>query len=310
MDRPPTSDGLPGRRWLPQPHRRHLGAPPLGALLGWRYAIWRVVDVQVADANEHHQLSSHRPRSRLPYLVVLRHERGPVLPDHDGGGLVHEWVPAGECREWPLVGERYAVRSCHRHPWPCVDHERDETASGGAALAERLLAGARAGVCASCLQPVGGRQLAVTFPEPSLAVPGAPGPTYHLRGRCWPDAARYDQARIVADTSARRLVTCGGTMFHHVATRRGECTAGPACTGRHGPPRTKPRHTRCVTAVYLPAPAGGPVCGSALAKGEQPGLAGAVQVRPLTNCGYQSPANNRVLRCHGEPTLAGRGRAP
>lgn len=254
--------------------------------MAWRYAVWVVhqihprADVDLTDEDRHTMnayKAEYRERYR-PYTIVLRHERGPVLvqPDgiqtlHDGAKTVHLRVRGQLYPGWQIVAERYPVCSCHGDPWPCQDHDRDIVTAETMLKVERDLKGAEPGRCAHCLEVITSRQKSITFPEPSLIVPGAPPPRFHTRQQCWSGAVEYEIGRrLVADPGAERLVSCPGQAFRH-EDGTGDCSAGLACTGHHGPPGREPWAEWCGCTVYT---AGGSEeirasrrCGSELCRG-------------------------------------------
>jgi hypothetical protein len=235
-------------------------APCPGELIGYRYSVWRVDEVRVVDD------TSRARRGPGPFDLELVHVSGPQL---DGSGRLRV---EGEGIVWRLVSGRFPVCSCHGHPWPCLGHDRDVLASALARKGRRDLAGAVPDVCAACVEPFTVRQPRVVFPGLSLIVPGAPGPSFHARrSSCWWAAHRYEiERRLPADPDADRVASCPGVGFVHNVGLGFECTAGPACTGLHGP-RPKPRHGSCATRTYRIA--------DGLDRYD----------RPLTDCGFRAP---------------------
>lgn len=247
--------------------------PRAGEIIGFRYSAWRVVDVHVrqdidlTDA-EAARMSHRGPR---PFDLELEHLAGPRL---DG---VDRLLVRGEGQAWPWLYERFQVCSCHGHPWPCLDYDRDVMARTLAKKARRELAGAAPGVCAGCREKLTDRQATLTFPESSLIVPGAPGPTFHARRNdCWYAAYEYEtHLRIPAHPTVDRIASCPGAGFTHHVGLRFECTAGPGCTGLHGPYR-KP-DGNCATRTYQMA---------RMSEGYK---------RPLSDCGYRGGGDYNCL---------------
>jgi len=243
--------------------------PRPGEVVGWRYSAWTVTDVRVFDDVD--LVPAERAKGVRPYDVELQHLAGPALDGQD------RLVVAGEGVPWRVLGDgmqpgRFRVCSCHGHPWPCQSYDRDVLASTLAAKLRRELAGAEPGTCAACREPVRARQSVVRFPEPSLIVPGAPGPTFHAQRRgCWWAAYEYEtKLRIPALPTTDRIASCPGAGFIHGNGLWFECTAGPACTGLHGPYRiTKNTGPTCATRTYTDLVG-------------EPGYK-----RPLTDCGYR-----------------------
>lgn len=277
-------------RWMPDgaAYHRHMQAK-VGLKVAWRYAVWRIVDIREraeADWTDDDRAYLARQPAEFrkpPRVIVLKHLNGPKLTDPEDFGLdgeLHLLEPARNHHLWTGVNKRYPVCSCHGHPWPCMEWDRDRLVAGQAQRTERLLAGAQPGVCASCREPIRARQRSVTFPEPSLLVPGAPGPTYHTgRQECWLAAWQYErEQRMPAHPEATRLVSCPGTAVIHEIGLWVECNAGPACTGLHDVwGARKPTSGTCATRVRKSWD---------LAAGYH---------RPMTDCGYRS----RAVACLG-----------
>jgi hypothetical protein len=294
-------------RWAPSydncdRNRRRLQE---GDLVAWRYGAWRVIETRVVDDADlsdrsrrhlYDWVGGFAPEAResrlaqaRPQVVVLCHESGPLLlkPSeanqtlHDGRRTIHfrSWPHR---HTWNVLAEPYKTCSCHGHIWPCQEIDRAALAAHDAAKMDRLMATAQPGVCAHCLEPVSTRQKFMTFPEPSLFVPGAPGPTFHAgRGACWAAAEEYERGgRLADDPDVVRLASCPGIRFIHEAhgmpaDRRLECTAGPLCTGLHGPPGHR-REPPCWHVVQLATNEG-------------------AYARPTTDCGYRQEPDRRCL---------------
>jgi hypothetical protein len=271
------------RKWIPAQSRAVYERPAVGSRVGWRYAVWQVTEVRVrsevdytdADRQTLTRLLPQVREQRRPYTVVLRHERGPVLVDqqflrtlHDGTATVHISIRAGGSPTWWVMADRYQTCSCHGHPWPCLDYDRDRLVEKAARQFDRDMLGAQPGWCAACGEPITRRQKSLTFPEPSLIVPGAPPPEFHTRRDCWYGAVEYERKlRIPTYPDAARLVSCPGQAFEH-EDGSADCSAGAGCTGHHGAPG-HPRNAES--------------CGS------PPGVLG--DARPSRRCGYEY--------CHG-----------
>jgi len=238
-------------RWRPM-----MAAPPegdrpaVGDTIGVAYAAWTVVEARPVedvdlDDEDRRWLALYKPEYReqhRPYTLVLRHDRGPILVTgtrklHDGSRVIHLRVAGTASFGVHVLPPRYPVCSCHGDPWPCRDYQQDREAANQAVRLERILATAMPGVCAHCLEPITARQKTLSFPEPSLLVPGAPGPTFHPgRVGCWFGASEYEtRHRLPAHPDATRLASCTGTGFVHRASGERDCSAGSDCTGHHGP---------------------------------------------------------------------------
>lgn len=270
-------------RWSPTGRSQDTcDRPEVGQIVGWRYATWRVIEVAVrADADltdeDRKVLNGYKPQFRdraRPYVVVVRHERGPILVKHtqrlhDGSLTVHLGMPVGRHHRWHVMDERYAVCACCNHPHPCQEYARERIAEAEAERLTRLLDSHAPGVCAACREPITTRQKVMVFPEPSLLVPGAPGPTYHAnRWSCRRQARSYElDKRLPAYPDVVRLASCPGLMFRHEADGREECTAEAMCTGMHGPKGNRDGMA-CYTRTYMYAGGGG-------------------YPRPPSDCGYR-----------------------
>lgn len=275
--------------------------PEVNDLVGYRYGTWLVTEVNpVADVDleddEREQLASlavavsdrFRERSlarNRPYNVVLVHKSGPLLvPDEyldvrqDGTTAVHRRTTVYKSEIFYVLKQPYRVCSCHGEIWPCRDVDGADLAKVDAYRMDLAIASAVPGTCAHCLDGITTRQKSLTFPEPSRLLPGAPGPTFHAgKGECWQAAQDYERRGRLADNpDVARLASCPGIRFiheHHSLTgdRRLDCTAGPACTGLHGPPGVN-KDITCWTQIPLAGNSG-------------------AYARPTFDCGYRSGGN-------------------
>lgn len=253
--------------------------PRVGEVIGYRYSAWRVTDVREVptvdlDAGQSARISAG---GRRPYDLELTHLTGPMI---DG---VERLIVQGDGVLWMWLGERYRACSCHGHPFPCQEYDRDVLVATLNRDARRKLASAAPGVCAYCRTPITGRQPLVVFPEPSLIVPGAPGPRFHARRQdCWWAAHQYEtKQRLVVYPEADRVASCPGVGFVHTADLRFECTAGPFCTDLHGPWRRD--QGNCATRVYR---------AENMAAGYQ---------RPISDCGYRGRGDYNCLGAETGP---------
>lgn len=194
--------------------------PEPGEIIGLRYAAWRVIEVRPFDDVDltdevRQQMARLKPEFRercRPYALVLDHVAGPNLLGRRRAHL------DGTRVAWVLLGERYAVCSCHGHPWPCQDADRDRVAEMQAAAMDRTLAKAVPGVCQGCGEPITRRQKTVTYVGESLLVPGGPTPKFHTRSGCWSAATDYELKWLAADPRRERILTwpkCSGVSIVH-----------------------------------------------------------------------------------------------
>lgn len=258
-------------QWAPSTGNRRESSgcahPEVGDLVAWRYAAWLVHEVRPrrdVDLTDKQQAKLDASVARLsgeqraaayarnrPFTLVLRHQAGPLIikPGEEAGfKRLHDGTREISLTSWPdryrwnRLPDPYQTCSCHGHPWPCQERDRQVLTQHQLRKMDRLMATAQPGVCAHCLEPISTRQKTVTFPEQSRFVPGAPGPTFHAgRAACWGAAEEYERTGRLADNpDVPRLASCPGIRFIHEqhgmpAEQRVECTAGPFCTGLHGP---------------------------------------------------------------------------
>lgn len=289
-------------RWRPAYNNLRNGAdrgsPKVGDLVAWRYAAWLVheirpyLDVDLTDAQQDklNRLVAHFPKEqrslayaqRRPSNLVLRHHRGPLIikpGEEEGFKHLHDGTWEVSFTFWPyryrwnVLRDPYQVCSCHGHPWPCQEIDRNDYTEHQMRKMSRAMATTSPGVCAHCLEPITARQKSLTFPEPSRLVPGAPGPTFHTgRTACWSAAEDYERGGRLADNpDVMRLASCPGVRITHEQDlfdgRRVECTAGALCTGLHGPSGVR-RGMRCWYRLHVASREG-------------------AYVRPDTDCGYR-----------------------
>lgn len=262
--------------WAPSFDNRRDGAasvdrPEQGDLVAWRYAAWVVHEVtpipdyDLTDKDRARYAETCKQwkpafHDRLrPYNIVLRHVNGPVCikPGEEEAFIRLNGGQGGQreihftCRppgyRWTRLPDPYLTCSCHGHPWPCQEYDLSVVAAHEMRKMDRDVAAIQPGVCAHCLEPITQRQKTVTFPEPYRPLPGGPPPTFHAgRGACWIAAEEYERSgRLVDDPYLPRIASCPGIRFIHQqhgmpTGRRIECTAGPACTGLHGPAGARP----------------------------------------------------------------------
>lgn len=274
--------------------------PEVGDLVAWRYAAWLVHEIrpyldcdltdkqrEKLDASVAHLTGEKRflacERNR-PFHIVLRHHTGPLIirpGEAPGFKRLHDGAREVSFTSWPdrykwnRLPDPYQTCSCHGHPWPCQEIDRVVLTQHQLRKMDRLMATAQPGVCAHCLEPITTRQRTVTFLEESRFVPGAPGPTFHAgRAACWGAAEDYERGgRLVDNPDVSRIASCPGIRFIHEqhgmpTEQRIECTAGPFCTGLHGPPGFR-QDAPCWHRVQLAGNEG-------------------AYARPSVDCGYRS----------------------
>lgn len=260
-------------KWTPSGPARSVTRPAVGDLVGWRYGVWRVTSVHVRDLADLPQAiraeitsrpATHHDRLR-PGSLSIEHVLGPVMVEPDAAGCRIRQLGADVTVDvtfnpldgpaWQVLTPRFEVCSCHGWAWPCIEELRDRVAARAGERLERTIAASQPGVCASCLEVITTRQKSVTFPEPSLVLPGAPGPQYHVgRAACFLAARGYEEKlRLPTYPDVTRLASCPGLLFSH-QTGAEECTAGPACTDLHIPvSRRFKRGHPCTRRTYLSA---------------------------------------------------------
>lgn len=264
-DRDPWATHTDPDRWTaircPGTHLPCGRRPEPGEVFGLRYGAWRVVEVRVSDDvdltdDDRELMNRYKPEYReryRPYAVVLDHIGGPNLM---GSGRTRVHLD-GLRVEWVLLGERYPVCSCHGHPWPCQDADRDRVATLQAKVMDEQLAKAVPGVCPSCGEPITHRQKTVTYPGENVDVPGGPEPRFHTRRGCLYDAERYEERWLAVDPRRERILTwpvCPGPLIVH-GDGSSECRRPvPDCQGHlthdHG------TRSACYAASSRPCPRG------------------------------------------------------
>ena len=296
--------------------------PDVGDLIAWRYAAWLVHEIRPyldVDLTDEQQAKLDASVARLsgeerilayakhwPFHLILRHHNGPlIVKPGEGRGFkrLHDGTREVSFTSWPhqnswhRLPDPYQTCSCHGHPWPCQERDQQVLAQHQMRKMDKLMATAQPGVCVHCLEAITTRQKTLTFPEDSRLVPGAPGPTFHAgRAACWAAAEKYERSGRLADNpDVTRLASCPGVRFIHEAHRcptekRIECSAGPECTGLHGPPGYK-ADAPCWHKVAVASHNDDPV-----------------YPRPDYDCGYHRPNLGRCLG--GDLSLGGASISP
>ena len=125
-----------------------------------------------------------------------------------------------------VLPERYALCSCCGELAPCSAEMEDRTI---AAMAERDARYETAGICPACGEAIGTRQQTWTC-STNLHVPLGPPVTFHRRGKCWPEAVRYEAAVAKYHRVMPRL-SCSGRITAHL-DQSPTCT-NPNCPGEY-----------------------------------------------------------------------------
>jgi hypothetical protein len=284
--------------------------PEVGDLVAWRYAAWRVHEIRPwepvdftaqQNAELEESVASVREDKRAmargrnwPFHLVLRHYRGPIIilageakafsKLRDGSNTTQISFSSWPHRQrWNRLPEPFRVCSCHGDPWPCQEIDQRALADHEMEEFRKIEASHAPGVCAACREPISTRQSVLTFPEPSRILPGAPGPSFHAgRSACWREAEEYERTGRLADNpDIGRLASCPGIRFIHEARElphgvdRVQCTAGPFCTGKHGPAGYR-RESPCWNVIPLAGNEG-------------------AYARPDSDCGYRQPGQRMCL---------------
>ena len=208
-------------KWRPHtggPVQLRGSRPAVGDVVAWEHAAWRVE--HVADAtlrdNETEKYSHEwldRSPDYLPYHVSMRRIHGPAHLDESGTdpGLIGLRVRAGPSHPLiPYNGGRVPLCSCHGHPWPCIDLERERAADTATRQFRDLTAKAEAGACTVCGEPVTVRQASIRYPEGDVRLPLAAPPVFHARLSCRDGVVAYERER--------QLALSGVSMVVHVTT--------------------------------------------------------------------------------------------
>jgi hypothetical protein len=220
----PYPDPLP-YAWRPA-GARQVALPDPGQMLGWRHALWRVLEVTPVPpgqwTREDQALLERCPvgarQVTAPHTIVITPVTGPA-------GTVRLRRRAGATPLFVYPGEHYPVCAACREPVPCREEMARRVSAASVQRIDRYLT---PGVCPACLQPVSSRQRAITFGE-NVEIPAGPPVTYHLRRRCAGAAMRYEKRWAAAVPGRRTVLSCTGHIQHHLDGA--ECSHGPACPG-------------------------------------------------------------------------------
>lgn len=216
--------------------------PPVGALIGLSYKVWRVVGIEPLNPGDW----SERARdewmtSGMPdpwRLAPFRVLAAPPDGGKQGSMLIEPW----HYLTWRLVPEDYAVCVRCGEPAPCREYEQRVQAEKEMAAAEKEMQ-LPDGYCPACREPITTRQKTHRFPGPNLLNPlGASDVEFHTRGKCHSGAALYEERWVAADPSRERsmlTLKCTGSVITH-ADGSAECVGrrdGAEC------PNIYARHT-------------------------------------------------------------------
>lgn len=227
--------------------------PVVGDVVALYHRAWEVTHVSdaIPTPEEEERLNSYTAAFRdkqRPYSVSLRRLHGARHDRENDRAEVGFRIRVGARDVLPVYPNgRVPLCSCHSHPWPCLESEQQAWAEKEMKSAEKVL-NLLPGCCPACAEPITSRQKSITFGGPNVRNPLAEGPTYHLRGKCYSGAARYEEKWVAAEPGRpRSLLTlqCEGTLVVH-GDGSAECHGGtdPDC------PSVYARH-RCYCACYI-----------------------------------------------------------
>lgn len=248
--------------WWPD-HADRTHRPEPGQIIGFDHAVWRVIDVQdVPEVDwtdeQRAMVARYKPELRhryVPHVAVVRPVHittdDPRAADHD---LHLESTDPSRVTWFAYRSEHYPVCGICAEPLPCRDQE---AARVGEQEMLRLARYETPGVCPACLEPVTARQKSVTFARNTVLPGVGPPVTFHLRGGCGAEAARYDQ-HLAADPAWRPVLWCPHTAVIHPGAGMYECAAGADCpgAGERGPSPYHSSLTACQHAGCREHPGG------------------------------------------------------
>lgn len=196
----------------------------MGDLVAYDRRAWEVRHIADAEPTpeEAEELAGHRPAfaaEARPFSVTLRRVHGAPHPRENSAGDIGLRSRVGFHRGLPAYPNgRVPLCSCCNHPWPCLEADQQAQAERELARAERTLA-LPAGYCPACEECITSRQRSITFAGPNVRNPLAEGPTFHLRLKCRPGAADYEELWVSAEPGRpRSLLTLrcdSGTLIVH-----------------------------------------------------------------------------------------------
>lgn len=209
--------------------RETSGRPPVGRLIAYRHAVWRVVKVTdrklPADAEKW---------DKPPYGVDLDWVAGAEPPWRDKhpdkvGGTLE--IPFRRYVSWLVypVSDRWPMCSCCGEPVPCRAEMQDRAIDAGMERVADLMS-ILPGTCWACREPITHRQDSVTYPGENFLLPGAPPPSFHTRQACVGSAKKYEEDWIYGGPpppapKRKDLPACHGHLIVH-ADGTSECHGG------------------------------------------------------------------------------------
>ncbi|RBM17937.1 hypothetical protein DI005_20625 [Prauserella sp. PE36] len=206
-------------RWVPLMARRMHSTPPVGTLIAYDHAVYRVIEVRVLPADrwtEEQRLDVEegpegKRDDRVPRVVTARPVHivsdDPGARDHD----IHLCAPRYYDSWDTYPDEHYPVCATCLEPLPCREKHSARVAQRHMA---RLARYEQAGVCPACGETVTHRQRSIRFEE-NIENPIGPPVTFHLRSRCFPLADQYDKRWAAAEPGRRTRLSCPGHLTTH-----------------------------------------------------------------------------------------------
>lgn len=238
------AESVPGKpRWYPEGTRDSATPPPVGSIIAWAHAAWRVTEINPIPEDlwteqERRTAKAYKPEVGTPAMVVVR----PVhitdddvrVHDHDKhlrhrGGLWWRVYPS----------EHYPVCARCLEPLPCRDQLAQAEVEKSVRTLELYL---QTGDCPACAQQITPRQKTTTFEE-NIVVPGGPPISFHVGRRdCRYAAAQYEKKWVALAPGERSTTwSCPGAVTNH-GDGTYECTEEDQC---RGPLAFHPQYSSC-----------------------------------------------------------------
>lgn len=232
-------------RWTPLGTAIHFGPPPVGALVGYKHAVWDVQDVVPLDLRDNERdlwVQAGMPDldtwNGRPYRVDARFVGGAAPGDNLAAAAERIWemtVPAAAPKNrWHLypASRRWPMCSCCGEPMPCRAELQDRQVTRSLDAVETFMA-RKPGDCWACGEHINSRQRSVTYPGDNLDLPAGPAAQFHLRSACRWRAEAYELRWLAVDPRRERILTwpdCGGLLLVH-ADGSSECVPGTSPLG-------------------------------------------------------------------------------